>query len=150
MAQDFNAIYPTLVEAMGAADVDLAGLTWAVQALDPGAVFGRDDDFLDALSVNLMGDPVELTGIAWAKDDVGVGLSTDMVNLATAGIFTSLAEDAEVGALIVFIDSGSAATSRLAAWIGVRYDTSPVAETVGPDAPPFWWPTDGVFIRFPC
>jgi hypothetical protein len=111
-----NAVYPKAKEAMLTGDVDLIAETVRLQMFDDDVVYDATDEFLDDVAGTALGAAVEIT----AKD-VTNGQFT-----GTNGSFTPTA-GATVSALVVFIDSGSEATSRVLAYLDTKGDTAPIA-----------------------
>lgn len=133
-----NFVYPKFVldTVLGLVG-DYTSLTWKCTAVSTD-VFDNTDEFLVDLGSVLLGTPVTLTTIAVdIASDGGVEVTTDdSPPLSLTGITSSDTPKA----LVVYIDTGSSATSNLVAWFDHRADTSPVLFTGNGDAIPLTFP----------
>lgn len=109
-------VYPELKEALGLELVHLVTDTIRIQAYDSDVVEDDTDVFLADVVGTAVGSPVEVT-----SRDFTLGQFTgDVGQFFWPGGHT-------VTALIVYQDTGVAATSRLCAWLGDKADTTPLA-----------------------
>ena len=103
-----NAVYPRYLEALiqGSANTSLAG-TLKAALVDTGvASYNAAHDFYDDISAGVVGTPVALASKTYTN---GVLDAADTTFTAVSG--------SSVEAIVLYIDTGSAATSRLVAWI---------------------------------
>jgi hypothetical protein len=98
---------------------------------------------LDDLSAFLIGDPELLPTVTAAATADGLDVSADD---DPAIDVSGLALNDPVSALVIFIDSGSAATSTLVCHVDVRADTTAVSFESDGDPEPVSWPA-GPFLR---
>lgn len=138
-------VYPEFFRAMFHGELgDLSGVNWGIQFVDQNYSYYGGDTALDDLSIYVIGDPETLptvTGTA-ALDGFYIAGDTD-----PAIDVSGLALNDLVSALVVFIDTGSAATSTLVCHIDTRVDTTSAAfESDGSDEP-VSFPPSGVFLR---
>lgn len=136
-------IYPEFLRAWWHAEIDPSTATFAAQFVDDTAVFADTDLVLDDLTAFLLGDPVELPTVTAAATVDGLDVSTDDDPVLEV---TGLTLGDDVGALVIFIDTGSAATSTLVAFVDQRSDTTPVAFESDGDPVDLDWPA-GPFMR---
>lgn len=103
------------------ADIDLLGSTVSVQMYDEDVVFDDTDEFLSHVSGTKVGAPVDITS---KTIDDGQFRGSIATFTPTSG-FT-------VTTLIVYVNTGSDASSRVLAWLDTKADTAPISfETTG-------------------
>ncbi len=120
-----NALYPKWKEALMQASANSA-LTGTVKAaLIDSAVQGYDatDDFWDDISAAVIGTPQTLANKTFGSVAASVFDADDVTFTAVTG--------ASVEAIVIFIDTGTPATSRLVAWIDTGYTNLPVTPNSG-------------------
>ena len=103
-----NAIYPKWKEAVanGGSNVALSG-TLKAALIDTGVVsYNAAHDFYDDINAGVIGTPVALASKTYTN---GVLDAADTTFTAVSG--------ASVEAIVLYIDTGVAGTSRLFAWI---------------------------------
>jgi hypothetical protein len=123
-----NALYPKAKAAMLSGAVDLLTSTVRIQMFGTDAVYDATDEFLSDVVGTDWGSPVTIN-----TKDVTSGEFT-----GTNGAF-NIPEGAEIAALIIYIDTGVASTSRLLAWIDTKSDTSAfVFTSTGQPVQPYW------------
>lgn len=110
-----NAVYPKAKAAMLSGAVNVMGSTVRIQMFDDDVVYDATDEFLSNVTGTALGSAIEIT-----SKDVASGQFTGSI-----GAFTP-PDGGTVIALIVFIDTGSAATSRVLAWIDTKGDTTAI------------------------
>lgn len=111
-----NEVYPKAKAAMLSGDVDVLVSTVRIQMFDDDVVYDATDDFLDDVVGTAVGSAIEIT-----SKDVTSGQFTGSI-----GAFTP-PNGFTVTALIVFVDTGVASTSRLLAWLDTKADTTPIS-----------------------
>lgn len=109
-----NQFYPTGLQAIADADVDLTADTIRLSLLDSGYVFDETDDFFDDVPGAAVVHTIDLAG----KDTTGGVFTADDETDAISG-------DVIVGA-VVYKWTGSAATSRLLAFFDTGDDGQPL------------------------
>lgn len=129
-----NLIYPKFKEALldGLSNTDLNDGTVKVALIDTGTyTYNAAHDFLDDVS-GVVGTAVTLTNTTVTS---GLFDADDVTFTAVSGN--------SVEALIIYIDTGSSATSRLVAYL----DTSITGLPVTPDGANIviTWPGSGIF-----
>lgn len=110
-----NVVYPKAKKAFLDGNVNLLSNTISVQAYEEDLEYDPDDEFLSHLSGTAVGSAVNIT----SKD------TTDGLFTGTVGPFT-LPSGFIVTTFIIYVNTGSAGTSRLLAWIDTMGDTSPI------------------------
>lgn len=114
-----NVLYPLGKKAILDGDVDFLTDTIKVALVDTGTVsYSAAHDFYDDISAGVIGTPVAL---ASKTTTAGVFDSTDPTWTGVSG--------ATVEAVVMYKDSGSAATSQLLVW----YDTGVTGLTLTPN-----------------
>lgn len=129
-----NAIYPKYKEALLDAftDIDLIGLTVKVALIDTGAyTYSSAHQFFSSVS-GVVGTPQTLTTKS----------VTDGVFDAADVTFTSVTGNS-VEALLIYIDTGTAGTSRLVAYIDTGVTGLPVTPNGGNIS--ITWNASGIF-----
>lgn len=129
-----NAIYPLYKQALldASADVDLNDGTVKVALIDTGTyTYNASDEFYSSVS-GVVGTPQTI-----ANTTVTNGLfdGDDVTFTAVTG--------SSVEALLIYIDTGSAATSRLVAWIDTSVTGLPVTPNGGDIS--ITWNASGIF-----
>lgn len=129
-----NAIYPKFKEALldASANVDLNDSTVKVALIDTGTYsYNSAHEFYSSVS-GVVGTPQTI-----ANTTVTTGLfdGDDVTFTAVTGN--------SVEALLIYIDTGSAATSRLVAWIDTSVTGLPVTPNGGNIA--ITWNASGIF-----
>lgn len=129
-----NAIYPKYKQALldGDSNIDLKDGT--VKVALSTASYNSAHDFYDDVSASTVGTPQTITSKTVTD---GLFKSTD------TNTFTAVAGGSTVTALIIYIDTGSAATSRLAAFIDTSVTGFPLT-TNGGDVT-ITWNASGIF-----
>jgi hypothetical protein len=129
-----NAIYPKFKEALldASANVDLNDLTVKVALVDTDTyTYSAAHDFLD-----------DLSGVVGTAQTIGN-------TTVTGGVFDgdnvtfSAVTGATVEALVIYIDTGNAATSRLVAYIDTGQTGLPVTPNGGDIS--VTWSASGIF-----
>jgi Cu/Ag efflux protein CusF len=118
-----NAVYPKFKEALidGASNVDLNDATVKAVLIDTNDVtYNAAHDFYDDVSAGAVGTPQTI-----ANTTVTNGLF-DGDNVT----FTALSGD-PCEAILIFIDTGTPATSRLVAWLDTGVTGLPVTPNSG-------------------
>jgi hypothetical protein len=129
-----NAIYPKFKEALldALADVDLNDLTVKVALVDTDTyTYSAAHDFLD-----------DLSGVVGTAQTIGNTTVTGGVFDGDNVTFTAVS-GAEVEALVIYIDTGNAATSRLVAYIDTGQTGLPVTPNGGDIS--VAWSSSGIF-----
>lgn len=117
-----NALYPKWKEAImqNSSDSSLTG-TVKVALVDTGTyTYDNAHDFYDDVSGSVIGTPVELTNKAY----------TDGVFDADDVTFTSVSGNT-IEALVIFIDTGTAGTSRVVAYLDTGVSGLPLTPNGG-------------------
>lgn len=123
-----NEVYPKAKEAMLSGDVDLLSSTVRLQMYADDAEYDATDQFLDDVVGTKLGAAVAIN-----SKDVSNGQFT-----GSNGVF-SPPDGQTVSSIVVYIDSGSDATSRLLAWLDTKADTTALTFTsTGVPVQPFW------------
>lgn len=129
-----NAIYPLYKQALldAAANTDLNDLTVKVALIDTGTyTYNSAHEFFSSVS-GVVGTPQTITNTTVAN-----GLF-DGDNVTFTAVTGNSAE-----ALLIYIDTGSAATSRLVAWIDTSVTGLPVTPNGGDIT--ITWNASGIF-----
>lgn len=128
-----NALYPAFKSRLISPGVDLvAGLLGAGAGTEPtaaplkavllaGYTYAAAHDFFDDISASVVGDPVPVTGgavVAGAFD-------------ADDTVFTAVVEGSTIGAVALYMDTGTPATSPLVAFIDTGSSGALAIETSG-------------------
>lgn len=111
-----NPVYPKAKEGFLAAAIDVPGDTIKLQAYDDDVVYDDTDEFIDDVTGTAVGAAVELTGKA----------ITDGQVTGDVGAF-GWAAGATITALVVYQDTGVAATSRVIAFLDEKADGTPIS-----------------------
>lgn len=117
-----NAVYPKWKEAVlnGGSNVALSG-TLKAALVDTGTVsYNAAHDFYDDISAGVVGTPVALASKTYTN---GLLDAADTTFTAVSG--------ASVEAIVLYIDTGTPATSRLFAWIDTGVTGLPVTPSGG-------------------
>jgi len=129
-----NAIYPLYKQALldASANVDLNDSTVKVALIDTGVYpYTSTDEFYSSVS-GVVGTPQTINNTT-----VALGLF-DGDNVTYTAVTGNSAE-----ALLIYIDTGSAATSRLVAWIDTSVTGLPVTPNGGDIS--ITWNASGIF-----
>lgn len=129
-----NAIYPKYKEALlsGSTDINLSGLTVKVALIDAGTyTYSSAHQFYSSVS-GVVGTPQTLTSKSVTN---GVFGAADVTFTSVIG---SSAE-----ALLIYIDTGTASTSRLVAYIDTGVTGLPVTPNGGNIS--ITWNASGIF-----
>ncbi len=119
-----NAVYPEFRRALLDGSLgDVTGLAWTIQPIDNTILYDPAHLVFDDVDSAALGDPVVLSTIAIAVGTATVDVTCDDSALALTGLTSGM----DVNAVVVFLDSGSPATSTLVAYLDRRADSSPVA-----------------------
>lgn len=123
-----NATYPKAKEAMLSGNVDLLSSTIKIQMLGTDGVYDATDTFLSDLVGTKLGAPATI-----GSKDVALGKFTGVNGTV------SVPESQWVAAAVIYIDTGSSATSRLLAWIDTKSDTTAFSFiSTGQPVQPVW------------
>lgn len=120
-----NAIYPKYKEALlnGSTGVDMSGGTVKVALLDTGTVaYNSAHDFYDDISAGVVGTPQTLSA--------GKTFTNGVFDSSTNPTWTSVS-GATCEALVIYLDTGNPATSRLIAFIDTNVTNLPVTPNGG-------------------
>lgn len=112
-----NRVYPNAKDHLWAGEIDLGSDDLRVVLVDDTAVFDDDDDVLGDLGAVTVGSGVSIGPVSVAAGAVG---DVDPVTVTDA----PAAE--QVGAIVAYIESGSAPTRYLVAWIDTAPDSTPI------------------------
>lgn len=132
--------YPKFLKALADADVDVGAVTWSVAAVT--GAYDSTDDFLN--DVTVVGSDDTIPGVATTATATGVTFDTTAIDEATCLELTGIGTDS-YDAFVIYVDTGSAATSRLAAYVDRRAGNSPVAATNDGGNVKVWFPS-GYFM----
>lgn len=127
-----NAIYPKYKEAILAASANVSLTTGTVKVALSTAAYNSAHDFYDDVSANSIGTPQTIA-------------STTVTNGLFDGndvTFTSVS-GSQVTSLIIYIDTGSAATSRLVTFLDTNVTGLPVTPNGGNIS--ITWNASGIF-----
>lgn len=129
-----NALYPKWKQALleFTANNDLDGQTVKVALVTAGYTYSSSDQYYSSVTASAVGTPQTL----------GSKTFTDGVFDAADVLFTSVS-GAQVVSLVIYIDTGSAATSPLVAFIDTGVTNLPVTPNGGDIA--ITWNASGIF-----
>lgn len=130
-----EGVYPLALEAFLKGEVDLLGDDIAVQLAEGSIDFDDGEEFLSDVSAVLLGAVETLTG----KAVTGGTFTADYV------LGHTVAGGDDVGCLYGFVDTGSAATSRLLFRMDRRGDHSPFVFTGDGSTVDLRWNVSGIF-----
>jgi len=127
-----NAIYPKYKEAILAASANVSLTTGTVKVALSTAAYNSAHDFYDDVSANSIGTPQTI-----ASTTVTNGLfdGSDVTFTSVSG--------SQVTSLIIYIDTGSAATSRLVTFLDTNVTGLPVTPNGGNIS--ITWNASGIF-----
>lgn len=127
-----NAVYPKYKEAILAASANVSLTTGTVKVALSTAAYNSAHDFYDDVSANSIGTPQT------------IGSTTVTNGLFDGGdvTFTSVS-GSQVTSLIIYIDTGSAATSRLVTFLDTNVTGLPVTPNGGNIS--ITWSGSGIF-----
>lgn len=111
-----NRVYPSALDALGRAEVDLEGDDVRVMLLDDTAVYAAADEFLDDLGAVTVG-----TGVAVPSRTMSGGALSSAASSVTV---PAVAGGDTVAAAVLYIHTGTPSTSRLLVWVENQPDTS--------------------------
>lgn len=111
-----TVVYPKAKAAMLSPGIDLLASTVRIQMFDDDVVYDATDEFLSNVTGTALGAAVEIT-----SKDVTSGQFTGSIGAFTPPL------GGTVVALIIFIDTGVAGTSRVLAWLDTKADTTPLS-----------------------
>lgn len=117
-----NAVYPLYREALiqGSANTSLTG-TLKAALVDTGTVsYNAAHDFYNDISAGVVGTPVALASKTYTN---GVLDAADTTFTAVSG--------SSVEAIVLYIDTGTPATSRLVAWLDTGVTGLPLTPSGG-------------------
>lgn len=104
-----NALYPSYKQLLLGAGLNLTSLTIKAALVDTGVVaYNSSHDNYDDISAGVIGTPVTLAGKT---------ITNGVFDSSTNPSFTGLVAAPTIEAVVIYYDSGSAATSTLIAWI---------------------------------
>lgn len=129
-----NALFPSWKQALleFTANNDLDGQTVKVALVTAGYTYSSSDQYYSSVSASVVGTPQTL----------GSKTFTDGVFDAADVLFTSVS-GSQVVSLVIYIDTGSAATSPLVAFIDTGVTNLPVTPNGGDIA--ITWNASGIF-----
>ena len=129
-----NALYPKWKQALleFTADNDLDGQTVKVALVTAGCTYSAANQYYSSVSASVVGTPQTLGNKTFTD---GVFDADDVTFTAVTG--------AQVVALVVYIDTGNAATSPLVAFIDTGVSNLPVLPNGGDIA--VTWNATGIF-----
>lgn len=129
-----NALYPRWKQALleFTANNDLDGQTVKVALVTAGYTYSSSDQYYSSVSASVVGTPQTL----------GSKTFTDGVFDAADVLFTSVS-GSQVVSLVIYIDTGNAATSPLVAFIDTGVTNLPVTPNGGDIA--IAWNASGIF-----
>lgn len=130
-----NAVYPLYKQAVlkAEANVDLDGTVKAA-LIDTGTyTYSALHDFYDDVSTGVVGTPVTLTGVTVSTSGV-----VDAADVTFTGVSGNTVE-----AIIIYIDTGTAATSRLVTYLDTGFTGLPVTPNGGDIV--IAWNASGIF-----
>lgn len=116
-----NVVYPEAIEAIGTGLVDLATDDIRVVLVKSSYTYNAAHDFLDDLGANTLGTAQQITGRTMS----GRNLSTSLPSVT----FTAVTTGQTVNAVVYYIHTGTAGTSRLIAYVDTQADTTPFSIT---------------------
>lgn len=134
MSGQFNAVYPAFLEELWQAGIDVTAVDLRLEAVSGDYVYSAADMVVDDLTGRLATSPV-LTGVSVSGRDLTVDSTT----------FSAVGPGDDVEAVVMFVDSGSDATSQLVAFIARRADTVPLVVVTDGGPITIDWP--GVAVR---
>jgi hypothetical protein len=132
--------YPKFLKALADAEVEVASLDWSIVAVD--GAFDPSHDFLN--DVTTVGDEDTIPGVATTATATGCTFDTTAISEATRLELTGVGTDS-YDAFVIYVDTGVASTSLLAAYIDRRAGNSPVAATNDGGTVKVWF-TPGYFF----
>jgi hypothetical protein len=130
-----NAIYPLYKQALldASANVDLNDGTVKVALIDTGVTtYNAANEFYSSVSAGVVGTPQTINNTTVTN---GLFDGDNVTYTAVTGN--------SVEALLIYIDTGSAATSRLVAWIDTSVTGLPVTPNGGDIS--ITWNASGIF-----
>jgi len=110
-----NTRYPTGLQALTQGDVDFIGDTISMEMYSGAAIYDPAHQFLDDVAGTPSGSPVDLTILSNAGG----------VIMATVPPFTPAAATSIV--VVMYVNTGSPASSQLLAWLDSKADGTPLA-----------------------
>jgi hypothetical protein len=130
-----NHVYPKALEGFGKGLIDYTSDTINV-ALVNDASYVSSHEFLSSIAAGRIGTDETLTSKSVTSGDFFAGSLT----------FTAVPVDPDdIVAVVVYVDSGSSATSRLLAWIDTDSTSNPIAITPNGGDINVTWPLGKVF-----
>lgn len=138
-----NAVYPEFLRALAEGEIDCEAVAFSARAVDATFPYDGTDLVATAFAGAELGDELSLPTPTVTRDATGVNISCDD---SPALSLTGLSSLDDVEALVIYVDTGSAATSTLVAFLDRRSDTSPVTFTGTGDAVAVSFPS-GYFVR---
>jgi len=130
-----NAIYPKYKEALigGGSNVDLSAGTVKVALVDTGTyTYSSSHDYYDDVSAAVVGTPQTIGSKSFTS---GTFDGADVTFTAVSG--------STVEALVIYVDSGSSATSPLVAYIDTSVTGLPITPNGGDIS--IAWNASGIF-----
>ncbi len=127
-----NAIYPKYKEAILAASANVSLTTGTVKVALSTAAYNSAHDFYDDVSANSIGTP----------QTIGSTTVTNGLFDGNDVTFTSVS-GSQVTSLIIYIDTGSAATARLVTFLDTNVTGLPVTPNGGNIS--ITWNASGIF-----
>jgi hypothetical protein len=127
-----NAIYPLYKQAILSASADVSLTTGTVKVALSTAAYNSAHDFYADVSANTIGTPQTITGTTTTN---GLFDGSDVTFTSVSG--------SQVTSLIIYIDTGSAATSRLVTFLDTNVTGLPVTPNGGNIS--ITWNASGIF-----
>ena len=129
-----NALYPKWKQALleFTANNDLDGQTVKVALVTAGYTYSSTDQFYSSVSASVVGTPQTIGSKTFTK---GVFDGSDVTFTSVTG--------SQVVSLVIYVDTGSAATSPLVAFIDTSVTNLPVTPNGGDIA--ITWNASGIF-----
>jgi hypothetical protein len=125
-----NTVYPLAKEGFMSEDIDLLVDTISIQMFADDSVYDATDEFLSDVTGTQVGSPVTIT----SKDvtDGQFTSTTPSLLFTPPGGFT-------VTTLVIYVNTGSDATSRVLSWIDTKGDTTPISMVTTGDSINLHW-----------
>lgn len=130
-----NAMYPTGLDAILSADVDVLVDTIKVALISSSYTYSSAHDFYNDVSAYVIGTPATLGTKAVASGAFTAATTT----------FSSVLTGSTVAGLVVYKDTGVSSTSQLLAYICRRSDSVPISVATTGGNIVITWPSGRVF-----
>lgn len=119
-----NRVYPSAKDHLWAGEIDITSDDLRVQLVDDTAVFDDDDEVLGDLGAVTVGSAVSIGAVVSSGGELGDASPVTITDAPGA---------TDVGAFVIYVESGSALTRYLIAWVDTASDSSPVGFTTDGD-----------------